>query len=54
MLFSSKLYESVDGGNWFVEKEIENPPQAFEIKDILFQSTDDLYVVLVLDTTSKR
>ena len=54
MIFSSKLYESVDNGNWFEEKQISGLPKSYKIQDILFREDDDLYVILIMNKTTKR
>ena len=54
LVFPTKLYESIDGGNQFVEKHMERLPESFDIKEIIFKEDEGLYAVHVLDRMKKR
>ena len=54
LVFPTKLYESIDGGNQFIEKHMERLPESFDIKRILFKEDEGLYAVHVLDIMKKR
>ena len=54
LLYSTALYESVDGGNRFIKKVFDGLPESYELKDLVFQNENDRYSVHVLDKATKR
>ena len=54
LLYSTALYESVDGGNRFIKKVFDGLPESYELKELIFQNDNDRYSVHALDKATKR
>ena len=54
LLYSTALYESVDGGNRFIKKVFDGLPESYELKELIFQNENDRYSVHALDKATKR
>ena len=54
LLYPTALYESVDGGNHFIEKVFDGLPASFVLNKLIFKNDNDRYSVHVLDKATKR
>ena len=54
MVFSTKIYESIDGGNLFVGKTLDRPPGSYVMRSIHFERKNDVYSLFVEDKDKAR